>query len=50
VAILGDLTEANLAAAFKPILTITLSKAIAINNPTPETNKLNNKFNYDGIN
>jgi len=50
-AILGDLIEANLAIVFEPTLIITLSEAVAINNPTPsKTNKLNNKFNYNGIN
>lgn len=45
-----NLTKANLAAGFKPTPTITLSEAVAIDNPTPKTNELNDEFNYDGIN
>jgi len=41
--------KANLAIGFKFIL-IILNKAIIINNFTFKTNKLNNKFNCNGIN
>jgi len=47
---LENLIEANLAARFKPILTITLSEAIAINDFIPKTNEPNNEFNYNSIN
>jgi len=46
----GNLTEANLAAGFKPTLIITLSEAVAIDDPTSETDELDDEFNYDGIN